>query len=48
MQHVQGEIHSQEEDIGENHMEKEEDKSRGELEITVEDTGGQVCLAKIK
>jgi len=48
MQHAQGEIHSQEEDIGEDHMEKEEDKSHRELEITVEDTGGQVCPAKIK
>ena len=36
------------EDIGENCMEKERDKSCRELEITVEDTRGQVCPAKIR
>jgi len=29
-------------------MEEKRDKSRGELKITVEDTGGQVCLVKTK
>jgi len=41
-------MHSQGEDIGEDHMEEEEDKSCGEPETTMEDTGGQVCPAKIK
>ena len=40
MQCVQGEMHSQEEDIGEDRMEEEEDKSCGGLETTVEDTKG--------
>jgi len=33
-------MHSQEEDIGEDRMEEEEDKSCGGLETTVEDTKG--------
>ena len=41
-------MHSQEEDMGEDCMEEEEDKLRGGLETTVEDTGGQVCPVKTK
>jgi len=38
MQHTQGKMHSQEEDMGENYMEKERDKSCRGLKTTVEDT----------
>jgi len=41
-------MHSQEEDMGEDHMEEEEDKSCRGLETTVIDTGGRVCPVKIK
>jgi len=37
-----------ERDMEEDYMEKEEDRSHGEQETTVEDTGGQVCLVKVK
>ena len=40
MRYAQGEICSQEEDMGEDRMEEEEDKSCGGLETTVEDTKG--------
>jgi len=39
MWYAQGEIYSQEGDIGEDHMEEERDKSCGGLGTTVEDTG---------
>ena len=39
---------NQEEDIGEDHIEKEGNKSCGGLETTVENTGGQVYLVKTK
>ena len=48
MWRILGEMHSQGEDIGENCMEEERDKSCRELEITVENTRGQVCPAKIR
>jgi len=41
-------MHSQEEDIGEDCMEEEEDKSCGGLKTTVGDTEGRVCPVKIK
>jgi len=37
-----------EEDTVENHMEEEEDRSHGEQEATVGDTGGRVCPTKVK
>jgi len=42
------EMRSQEEDMGEDHMEEEGDKSCGGLETTVEDTRGRVCPVKTK
>jgi len=39
---------SQEKDMGEDHMEEEEDKSHRALEIIVGDIEGQVCPVKIK
>ena len=48
MWRILGEMHSQGEDIGENCMEEERDKSCRKLEITVENTRGQVCPAKIR
>ena len=41
-------MHSQGEDMGEDCMEEEGDKSCKELETTVEYTGGQVGPAKIR
>jgi len=41
-------MHSQEEDMGEDHMKKEEDKSHRGLETTVEDTRGRMCPVKTK
>jgi len=41
-------MHSQKEDIGEDHMEEEKDKSHRGLETTVGDIEDQVCPVKIK